>query len=541
MRGKLQARGVDGVARRIIPARAGQTSPYAVWRNRSADHPRACGANAAATSSGIGWPGSSPRVRGKHRAHVGAAHTRRIIPARAGQTRCRRTGMRARPDHPRACGANVNTWSPIDLNIGSSPRVRGKPIRHHVARDRRRIIPARAGQTGRRARRVEQGPDHPRACGANTAHEVKTCRKHGSSPRVRGKLILLALPPRPIRIIPARAGQTISLSGTLRRRADHPRACGANQRRAFFRRFQHGSSPRVRGKLRDCAWFSAEPRIIPARAGQTCRGVACICIEPDHPRACGANVSAMDLLRFALGSSPRVRGKRSWRRSTPIAPRIIPARAGQTSGHPAWSVPGTDHPRACGANASGPNGPVGAFGSSPRVRGKLVVFVAFCFTCRIIPARAGQTLGRSLENNSKPDHPRACGANSNPAAPKKRNGGSSPRVRGKRLAGIATVHFGRIIPARAGQTVFRRQTYRPVPDHPRACGANAAVRRSFMIPSGSSPRVRGKPRAYAADIREMRIIPARAGQTATTDDKTLQRADHPRACGANSPILCENS
>ena len=50
------------------------------------------------------------------------------------------------------------------------------------------------------------------------------------------------------------------------------------------------------------------------------------------------------------GSSPRVRGKQGTETVGHIGGRIIPARAGQTSTLFAWSVTKPDHPRACGAN-----------------------------------------------------------------------------------------------------------------------------------------------------------------------------------------------
>ena len=74
----------------------------------------------------------------------------------------------------------------------------------------------------------------------------------------------------------------------------------------------------------------------------------------------------------------------------------------------------TDHPRACGANIGALVAALAWFGSSPRVRGKLVGYLSFLLNERIIPARAGQTcevIGLRLDYT---DHPRACGANTSP-------------------------------------------------------------------------------------------------------------------------------
>ena len=73
------------------------------------------------------------------------------------------------------------------------------------------------------------------------------------------------------RIIPARAGQTRPWNVAVRRCSDHPRACGANLLFLCATSFESGSSPRVRGKLEVVLERGIRLRIIPARAGQTVR------------------------------------------------------------------------------------------------------------------------------------------------------------------------------------------------------------------------------------------------------------------------------
>ena len=131
----------------------------------------------------------------------------------------------------------------------------------------------------------------------------------GSSPRVRGKPTMSVLTRLTSRIIPARAGQTPVWKAREHGITDHPRACGANGGARHDAIGQHGSSPRVRGKLRGQQGRVGASRIIPARAGQTPTRPPSPSLCPDHPRACGANLShQIDVGRLA-GSSPRVRGK----------------------------------------------------------------------------------------------------------------------------------------------------------------------------------------------------------------------------------------
>ena len=194
-------------------------------------------------------------------------------------------------------------------------------------------------------------------------------------------------------------------------------------------------------------------RIIPARAGQT-RGHAVPAMRaPDHPRACGANHLLADIADNTAGSSPRVRGKPGWGRKRKAYLRIIPARAGQTWSHCRRRSSGTDHPRACGANNKRGDEPGGEYGSSPRVRGKRPRARDRVDRRRIIPARAGQTSTAFAPAFASSDHPRACGANGTVAVSMPHCQGSSPRVRGKRWWILQDADNLRIIPARAGQTV----------------------------------------------------------------------------------------
>ena len=196
--------------------------------------------------------GSSPRVRGKLDEFLAQEGHLRIIPARAGQTSTPMSPKNSRPDHPRACGANQNQLRTMGVDIGSSPRVRGKPTDVKRAPHTVRIIPARAGQTRLTALTPYPTSDHPRACGANISTPMAWIPVIGSSPRVRGKPLRRFRGQDTHRIIPARAGQTATSRGVPVGLTDHPRACGANLKSCSLPVPPIGSSPRVRGKLGHC-------------------------------------------------------------------------------------------------------------------------------------------------------------------------------------------------------------------------------------------------------------------------------------------------
>ena len=228
VRGKLTEIVVSSQEERIIPARAGKTCPAPGGGARARDHPRACGENSARLSSALVPPGSSPRVRGKRPPLHQPTRSPRIIPARAGKTTPPPPRRSGRPDHPRACGENLLEAARKVFPEGSSPRVRGKRDYKYKTVLITGIIPARAGKTSPPSARWAKPRDHPRACGENGGRARPEPRPGGSSPRVRGKQLDLELAAGDRGIIPARAGKTSRWSGRRWRARAHPRACGEN-------------------------------------------------------------------------------------------------------------------------------------------------------------------------------------------------------------------------------------------------------------------------------------------------------------------------
>ena len=195
------------------------------------------------------YGGSSPLARGLPRPAGDGAVRPGIIPARAGFTTCARRGPGSWKDHPRSRGV-YPAWSRAAGGLrGSSPLARGLRGLHSPHHRGRRIIPARAGFTLTCAMNAHSPRDHPRSRGVYGSAAPPVNRSPGSSPLARG-----LLPTRPLcggrpRIIPARAGFT----GLV----------------AVAAASALGSSPLARG-LRLLGEREADGRgIIPARAGFT--------------------------------------------------------------------------------------------------------------------------------------------------------------------------------------------------------------------------------------------------------------------------------
>ena len=109
-----------------------------------------------------------------------------------------------------------------------------------------------------------------------------------------------------------------------------------------------GSSPRMRGThyaLKDSRQY---PGIIPAYAGNTLTAPYAYIECRDHPRVCGEHFSSELITIMSMGSSPRMRGtlKQHWRNHNNGG--IIPAYAGNTHYGHHRTIHLGDHPRVCG-------------------------------------------------------------------------------------------------------------------------------------------------------------------------------------------------
>ena len=191
--------------------------------------------------------------------------------------------------HPRACGENVSWCCAARGPPGSSPRVRGKRYYLHWPSPLLGLIPARAGKTPPRAPGPSPGGAHPRACGENAAQLDQRRGCGGSSPRVRGKRVVGEVAQEVVGLIPARAGKTFHFRSVYSPEGAHPRACGENPAVAVDGALTVGSSPRVRGKRAPHARRVGPRRLIPARAGKTTGGGTGAARRRAHPRACGEN------------------------------------------------------------------------------------------------------------------------------------------------------------------------------------------------------------------------------------------------------------
>ena len=231
------------------------------------------------------------------------------------------------------------------------------------------------------------------------------------------------------------------------------------------------------------------------------------------------------------GSSPLARGLPDRAFICAMHARIIPARAGFTRHRGVDQRLVRDHPRSRGVYEPVDGGTDNDQGSSPLARGLRRNRSSSRAGSGIIPARAGFTLSCGGGARRLPDHPRSRGVYAWPGRRRSARRGSSPLARGLPTLFTHTRAYRGIIPARAGFTRADPFLFLLTWDHPRSRGVYAPPIPPLDVPPGSSPLARGLPRSGPTTSTCHGIIPARAGFTWCTAQNSPLHLDHPRSRG----------
>ena len=187
---------------------------------------------------------------------------------------------------------------------------------------------------------------------------------------------------RPIRFIPARAGNTVGLSTTASAGSVHPRPRGEHERAIVLVAIVAGSSPPARGTLEKVFDF-LNPCAV-------------------HPRPRGEHSILTVRIRRLGGSSPPARGTLGRYPKAQLGHRFIPARAGNT--RHVFRLVRSDpvHPRPRGEHIDAARVELRKGGSSPPARGTPLDRAVRRRSRRFIPARAGNTASRIPDSGSSP-------------------------------------------------------------------------------------------------------------------------------------------
>ena len=191
-----------------------------------------------------------------------------------------------------------------------------------------------------------------------------------------------------------------------------------------------GSSPLARGTHNIALAKCRRCRLIPARAGNTKHFPVQYPRCAAHPRSRGEHEFNTEGMLRGDGSSPLARGTHEGDFGGGAALRLIPARAGNTNSIPKGCYAATAHPRSRGEHNNVNDDFLYNRGSSPLARGTPRLSGVTCGGCRLIPARAGNTLCRFVAVERYQAHPRSRGEHTSESGPSSSGFGSSPLARG---------------------------------------------------------------------------------------------------------------
>ena len=175
------------------------------------------------------------------------------------------------PAHPRSRGEHSERSSIPEPVTGSSPLARGTRGLSLLQLLHERLIPARAGNTGLYIFASSSRAAHPRSRGEHGTYERHSKWVVGSSPLARGTRVGIGTHLQLLRLIPARAGNTDVQARHRRACPAHPRSRGEHVEPDWKTEAGDGSSPLARGTQGRKVIIKYKKRLIPARAGNTCR------------------------------------------------------------------------------------------------------------------------------------------------------------------------------------------------------------------------------------------------------------------------------
>ena len=234
------------------------------------------------------------------------------------------------------------------------------------------------------------------------------------------------------------------------------------------------------------------------------------------------------------GLSPRVRGNRPAICPFTSYAGSIPACAGEP--HPITrrlpEIP--VYPRVCGGTITIRSGSSQRYGLSPRVRGNPFYVSRRLLVERSIPACAGEPGPKSGVTGAWTVYPRVCGGTFNTGAGQNLIPGLSPRVRGNQAQYVPPQREIRSIPACAGEpsSSFPKPPMSRV--YPRVCGGTRTLNNHLRYEEGLSPRVRGNRQMSIRPRGPTRSIPACAGEPASWSGLSSIDRVYPRVCGGTS-------
>ena len=292
-----------------------------------------------------------------------------------------------------------------------------------------------------------------------------------------------------------------------------------------------GSSPRMWGTRSSRRSMNPAPRFIPTHVGNTAGHDSSPPSQPVHPHACGEHTITHWVARRTVGSSPRMWGTPRRARCYRPRRRFIPTHVGNTKDRNFPTRERSVHPHACGEHPGGTGDGAGVPGSSPRMWGTRGRDPRRGAGHRFIPTHVGNTSSSNQGLAAFGVHPHACGEHVSPFAACQVRCGSSPRMWGTLPRRRDLSGRDRFIPTHVGNTLPGRFRIGHTSVHPHACGEHTAAPVLTDAEIGSSPRMWGTREPIRQRLEVHRFIPTHVGNTWSTASASTPVTVHPHACG----------
>ena len=208
-----------------------------------------------------------------------------------------------------------------------------------------RFIPAGAGNTINRSRRIILPPVYPRWRGEHTITSVSVPRASGDKPILDHAFTEVMVETQNFRFIPAGAGNTKFILINTAFVSVYPRWRGEHFTTIGGHATAHGLSPLARGTQIWGAPLMKSKRFIPAGAGNTAADSRAGHHRPVYPRWRGEHQLSDVSLAWRHGLSPLARGTPVHIRFLVARSRFIPAGAGNTDQIPVPQSTPSVYPR----------------------------------------------------------------------------------------------------------------------------------------------------------------------------------------------------
>ena len=199
------------------------------------------------------------------------------------------------------------------------------------------------------AGRVSSSPGaYPLSRGEHSRPILATAYCAGLPPLARGTPILYLAEGHTIRLTPARAGNTASASPASPPAGAYPRSRGEHSCPSSVYRDWKGLPPLARGTRWVRQQQRRQPRLTPARAGNTLLERVLLEVDQAYPRSRGEHDGYIRPRKKGGGLPPLARGTHQYVEGLAHAAGLTPARAGNTTATAATRPCPTAYPRSRG-------------------------------------------------------------------------------------------------------------------------------------------------------------------------------------------------